>query len=261
MKIAASLQIKGLTVHEDNTSLNNDSGVGPEKFDHSVSLAKEDSASQLAQLSGTKRSQDVQHEPYPIMPKRRHHHNHQNHHHHQPPPPQQLMAELLHQVQSQQQQQQQSHHEEKSLEDHSEDAVPETSTRENLPMPEIYNPELTYQLENRQSKREAFEQINSPLSSNHHNNADLSSTSSKFQDTNNGPDREGHLFVTPLKMGFGNMDIQAAAAAAVRYQMAPNRGAMKAPSSPPSDLSSDSFNLSGNHMEIPTGERLLCLSN
>lgn len=282
MQIAASLQIKGLTAHGEyhhhhNAAAHNATPVNTptqqqqnlhskynnNNTDSEVLTPSRDTASSMPSLNTTtmstmtsKRSQDVHHEPYPIMPKRpRNHHPQQQHQ------PHRFMAELLHQVHSQQQNQRTSG--ECDLSSNSDEGSgmmnpTGSSVSEEALMPAISLTESpAFQLGH--VKRELVEGHGaSPSGHNTINNNNIC-TANANNNNKNGSERA--LFLQqPLKIEFGGADLQA-------FKMA-NRTSMglSNPSSPASykydhhtsehlNMSNDlSFSKSANHMDIPTGE-------
>lgn len=265
MKIAASLQIKGLTAHEEPNQSKGPTAATPQQRYEKNAVQSQPKDSHAAATTnntggaigggsvGDKRSLDVHHESYPIMPKRRQH---------QPPQQQRLMAELLHQVQTQQQQQQhllhqhQHHQQQRSAEgdlsSHSEEGTMHAGTNvaEDVLMPAISLTESPFQLGHPQVKRESAGE--SPATVENGNN-----NTNNNSNNNNGMERP--LFHSPLKIEFGSSELQAAAAAAAAacYQMGPNLSGLSSCSSPNANdlnMSQDSYLRSANHMDIPTGE-------
>lgn len=241
MKIAASLQIKGLTAHEEQSHPGGSSHQQQQhhKYSHQLPHPQKDNPSR--QATG-KRSHEVQHEPYPMNPKRN------------SSAQSSRMAELLQQVQ---QQQSTHHHQTRPAEGDSNSEEGTINPNSNMTAEDVLMPAISlteYPLGGHQVKREVMDPTGSPVM----NNGNSSSHNNNNNQANNGNERP--LFNAPLKMEFGGPELQAAAAAAYN-QMAPSRSILSASSSPlgpqVNDLSlsqDGSFSRSANHMDIPTGE-------
>lgn len=305
MQIAASLQIKGLTAHGENNHHHNmpHTATGQpqqhqqqqpqhQKYNTGVMTPPKDVAmAQPSTLSAApKRSHDVHHEPYPIMPKRRH------------PQQPRTMAELLHQVQSQQQRNHQRNTttEQGDVSSNSDESGGAagmmmmmsqgggggggggSNITEDVLMPAISLTESSSAFQLGHVKRESMDGTGqntggSPASLNHsninnnNNNNNCATSVNQNSNKNNGPDRT--FFPPPLKIEFGGVgaggDLQDAAGPAVCYPLALNRPGL--PSTPPAykfeahhpsdhmsimsnESSSSSFSKSANHMDIPTGK-------
>lgn len=264
MKIAASLQIKGLTAHEEQQRHNHSNnanttpgmiGMHP-KYSSGHNSAHKDNQTPASTGSGgsaTKRSQELHHESFSIMSKQRRTHQ---------PPQQRLMAELLHQVQLNHHQQQ-NRSAEGDLSSTSEEGGTNhhnSNMTEDALMPAISLTESPFQLGHPQVKQENVDQASSPPV----NNGSGSNNSTTGQSHNNGS-MDKPLFNSAMKLEFGSSELQAAAAAAaaaVCYPLCSNRSGLSTASSPlvhsneMMNMSQDLFSRSANHMEIPTGEWL-----
>lgn len=251
MKIAASLQIKGLTAHEDGqryaASVASPTLLGPPSTAAGAASTKDPSPPSVAQTT-SKRSQDLLHETYPIMPKRRSNQAHNS---------QRMMAELLHQVQTQQQNLRSNAAASEFMSSESTEGNhghghghSGNNIAEDVLMPAITLSESSSRFSLSSVKREEEAVDNNSVTVASHNN------------NNNGSERS--LFASPLKIEFGGgpaSDLEAVTtAAAMSYHM--NRQGLPSPQAYKFDLnltgnsSNDEFNKSSmNHMVIPTGER------
>lgn len=228
MKIAASLQIKGLTAHEDSHSASGSAPPGGAHHKYSAAGAMSPPTHASTPTMGhNKRSHDVLHEPYPIMPKRKQ--------------PQRLMAELLHQVQQVSQQQ---HH--RSLEadvsnsDSGEGHANRTPTGEDALMPAISMSESSSRFDLGSVKRETCE--GSPAGNNSERTPMTPPPSFEF---NGG---------TSTLQGTGS-----GAPGATKSHSTNNSAGGMPPMYQfeyPNDLhmGNESFSKSANHMDIPAGE-------
>lgn len=263
MKIAASLQIKGLTAHEDGqkyaASVASPATAAPPPLTAAAAGSTKDPSPTTSKRS---QDQDVLHETYPIMPKRRSNQAHTSH---------RMMAELLHQVQTQQQNLRSAEfmNSESTEGNHGHGhghSNSGSSIAEDVLMPAITLSESSSRFHLGTVKREEEA-------------VDNNSVTSVATHNNNGSERA--FFASPLKIEFGGggsaSDLQAVTtAAAMSYHMNRQGGGLStSPQAYKFDHSGD-LNLTGNtsndeynkssmnHMVIPTGERrgriFYCLS-